>query len=96
MLSPSNSVQRLPRKYLENQCQVTSTPTRFRQLLDDSTALVGVAAQETASSNAHTHLAGDLRPGQAEGAQSRDSSGIHVDARPTEPLSLGLGRCLKC
>jgi hypothetical protein len=29
-LSPSNSVQVLPRKYKENQQQVTSTPTRFR------------------------------------------------------------------
>ena len=34
MLNPSNSVQGLPLKYLDNQLQVNSTPTRFRQLIE--------------------------------------------------------------
>src|SRR5712691_10288671 len=37
MLSPSNSVQELLRKYLENQLRVNSTPTRFRHSCLEST-----------------------------------------------------------
>lgn len=33
MLNPSNSVQGLPLKYLDNQLQVNSTPTRFRHTI---------------------------------------------------------------
>src|SRR4029077_14787366 len=32
MVSPSISAQGLPRKYLKNQLQVNSTPTRFRHI----------------------------------------------------------------
>jgi hypothetical protein len=48
MLSPSDSVHMLPRKYLEDQLRVISTPTRFRQSLVDSVAFVGVGTLKMA------------------------------------------------